>query len=160
MTITFVGVKLKPNTKLYAFYDDTPVSQYCTPYGGLKGQQLITDADGQIAGTYDVPGSTFFNGEKTFLLTNDKNRTGDPDIETCTASAPFFSGGLDVAKQETTLNVISPTATITSTDVASKAVTVTNTVTLAVPKTLQGFWEFVVYSARKFWLYLEKLSSL
>lgn len=110
--ITFFATKLTGNTKVWAFFDRKPVTEYVRPLKGSPGEQLITDASGQLAGVFNVPGGMFHTGDRVFLLTTDKDLTGDADAEWASASATFFSGGLDVTKQKTTMNVTTPTLDI------------------------------------------------
>lgn len=107
--ISFVATKMTGNTKLWAFFDGKPVTEYVRTLKGVPGDQLITDAKGQIAGVFNVPAGKFHTGDRGFYLTTDQNLTGDPDLDWSSASAMFFSGGLDVTKQHTNMNVITPT---------------------------------------------------
>lgn len=107
--ITFFATKLTGNTKLWAFFDRKPVSQFIRTLKGKPGDQLITDAQGQLAGVFNVPAGMFHVGDRELLLTTDQNLSGDADAEWASASATFFSGGLDVTKQKTTMNVTTPT---------------------------------------------------
>lgn len=128
-TVQFVATGMKPNTRVYAFFDNEPVSQFCRNTGVeitavnlpttrqmlALGAPLFTDEKGVIVGEFHLPGGRFFTGAKTFRLTADVNfsdiRTGvgDPDAETTFADAIYFAGGLDVTKQESRLNIITPT---------------------------------------------------
>lgn len=106
--IQFFATKMKPNTKIWAFFDKKPVSQYVRPLKGIIGDQLITDTSGQVSGIFEVPEGMFFTGDREFYLTSDEKLTGDADVETTAAKALFFSGGLNLTKQRTTLNVLTP----------------------------------------------------
>lgn len=120
--VEFYATKLKPNTRVYAFFDGTPVSEFCRDIGFQLstqnastasqlvefGSPLITDANGEIRGVFRIPAGRFFVGEKKFKLTDDPNMSGDPDMETTTAEATYFAGGLDITKQDVSLNVITP----------------------------------------------------
>jgi hypothetical protein len=75
-----VGVTgMKPNTRVYAFFDGEPVSEYCTPSGGVLGGFINTDDTGSISGlTFTIPNSDtirFRTGERQFLLVD--NESGD-----------------------------------------------------------------------------------
>jgi len=121
-TIQFYATKLKPLTKVWAFFDKKPVSQYCRTFQGLNTDQLMTDANGQIAGIFECPPGQFFTGDRIFYITSDKDLTGDPDLETTAAEALFFSGGMDITKQSTTMNVMTP-------DIREEAITQNRTIT-------------------------------
>lgn len=107
--IQFFATKLIPNIKMYAFFDDQPVSEYTRPLYGKNGDQLITDSKGQLAGIFTIPEGKFFTGTLEFYLTNDPNNTGDVDLETSVAKATFFAGGVNKKTQNKTLNIITPT---------------------------------------------------
>lgn len=107
-SIEFFATKMKANTKIWAFFDKKPVSDSVRALKGVKGDQLITDGSGQISGIFDCPPGVFFTGDREFYLTSDEKLTGDADLETTAAKATFFSGGLNVTKQHTTMNVVTP----------------------------------------------------
>jgi hypothetical protein len=121
--IEFYCTKMKPGTIVFPFFDGQAVAAYCRSTGFQLttanastnsqlvawGSPLITDSNGELRGEFLVPPNTFFTGEKTFSLTDDSTNSGNADLVSTSADASFFSGGLDVTKQDTTLNVISPT---------------------------------------------------
>lgn len=89
-TIWFSCGGLKPNTRMYAYFDNTPVTAWCSPFPGggsalfssvntdreqIKtinvgklGDPLITDDNGNLFGLFSIPGRTFHSGELTFKL--------------------------------------------------------------------------------------------
>lgn len=121
-TVDFYATKMKPNTRVYAFFDGQPVSEHCRDIGFQLnasnastatqlveyGSPMITDANGEFRGEFRIPAGRFFVGEKKFILTDDPGLTGDPDLETTRSEAVYFAGGLDVTKQSVSLNVITP----------------------------------------------------
>lgn len=116
--VQFYASNLKPNTRVYAFFDGVAVSQHCKPTTQISGTSnsaifganpLITDANGSITGEFRIPGNTFFTGEKKFILSNDPTFSGNPDVETTRCEATYFAGGVAQTKQSSTLNVITPT---------------------------------------------------
>lgn len=134
--ITFLATKMAGNTKIYPFFDGKPVGQYVRTLKGAPGEQLITDEFGQIGGVFSCPGGVFHTGDRKFYLTTDKDLTGDPDLEWTAAEAIYFSGGLNVTKQHTTMNVITPVfnqtqvtdnRTVTSTSTSSSTTTIPGT---------------------------------
>lgn len=150
--IRFVGSGMKPNTRVYAFFDNQPVSEFCRDVqveineanvASMRamlalGAPLYTDETGTIFGEFHVPGGRFFTGAKTFRLTADVNFSairageGDPDAETTFADAIFFAGGLDVTKQESRLNIITPTFSEVEVSEGRSEFNTTNTVTTSV----------------------------
>lgn len=127
--VKFYASKLKPNTRVYAFFDSEAVSEFCrsltvnanasnvaTSREALRlGAPMYTDENGELFGEFVLPGGRFFTGQKTFRLSADANfedirgAGADADAETTYAEALFFAGGLDVTKQESRLNIITPT---------------------------------------------------
>lgn len=105
--VLFAAGNLKPKTKLYAFFDDENVSEYCIPWAenAKIGDQLISDTDGFILGAFIIPENRFFTGQKIFRLTNEIENNKDQDSLLTSAEAKFWSGGLSLTKQGTTLNV-------------------------------------------------------
>lgn len=142
-TIQFYATNLKPNTKVYAFFDNINVSEHCKKTQQVSStgdvlvdrsqsvfgaSPLITDANGNITGEFRIPANTFFVGEKKFVLTNDPNNTGNTDIETTRAESTYFAGGLSTTKQDFNMNVVSPTFNkTTTTETKSRTVTTSNT---------------------------------
>lgn len=121
--VEFYASRLKPNTVVYPFFDGIAVAAHCRDIGFqlsvanettrkaliAYGTPLVTDANGDLRGEFSIPAGKFFTGEKTFILTDDPGLTGDPDLVSTTASGTYFAGGLDVTKQDSTLNIITPT---------------------------------------------------
>lgn len=110
--ITFLATKMKANSKVYAFFDGKPVSEYTRTLKGTPGGELVVDANGQIGGVFSCPAGQFHTGDRKLVLSSDKDQTGDPDLEFTVAEAVFFSGGLNVSKQHTTMNVTTPTVEV------------------------------------------------
>ena len=124
-TVQFFATNLKPNTRVYAYFDGTDVNIHCRSIQQIDQNTgdvivnrnnsmfgtstLISDQDGKITGEFRIPSNTFFTGEKKFVLTNDPNNTGNPDIETTRCESTYFAGGISQTKQSSTLNVITPT---------------------------------------------------
>lgn len=114
--ITFRATRLKPNTRVYAYFDGDAVSEHCRPltYATFEstltagvdnfwsdfnettndyGDALVTDSDGRLAAQFRIPESTFRIGEKVLRLTDDSlNRD---DFTTSACGATFTSFGLD-----------------------------------------------------------------
>lgn len=109
--ITIYSQGLKPNTRLYGFFDSSAVSAHCRPCSvtlyntaisagadehysfpdistGAYGDPLVTDADGAICVQFRIPAQTFIIGERLFRLVDDiENR----DTFVTTASQSKYS---------------------------------------------------------------------
>jgi hypothetical protein len=68
LTIRIDAALLKPNTRMYPFFDGVRIDAHVRPEDGLLGEPLITDAAGSITAFFDVPSSTFPTGDKEVLL--------------------------------------------------------------------------------------------
>ena len=121
-TVDFYATKMKPNTRVYAFFDGQNVSEHCRDTGFQLsstnastasqlvefGSPLITDANGELRGVFRIPAGRFFTGEKEFVLSDDSSMSGDPEMQSTSSKAAYFAGGVNVTKQNHILNVITP----------------------------------------------------
>jgi hypothetical protein len=134
--ISFKASSLKPNSKVYAFFDRKNVSEYCAP--GIPtvsnrsdfnfttqskywvtpsaplGTALVANSTGGVSGIFRIPANTFRTGEREFLITNVDNLTTGVSAQQTFASATFVASSLAVTKQTSTLTTINPTVKITS----------------------------------------------
>lgn len=92
VSIAFNAKGLKPNTRVYPFFDGQDVSSHCrtntqTSFGG----SLVTDALGELTGVFRVPAQTFKTGTRLFVLTNNST---NPEADTdCRAITTFTASG-------------------------------------------------------------------
>ena len=49
---------MKPNTKVYPYFDKELVTAYVTPTGGALGGTLTTSANGAVSGVFAIPSPT------------------------------------------------------------------------------------------------------
>jgi len=109
--VQFMASNMLPNTILYAFFNDEPVTVDCRPINGSNSSPLVTDATGSIVGVFTIPNRSdkrFFTGKNVFRLTNLEDNSDDPDELTTSAEAQHYSGGLAETSRETVLAVTSP----------------------------------------------------
>ena len=103
-TISFSGTRLKPNTKVFPFFDNVNVSSFVTPNGGVLGGQLTTDSNGAVSGTFAIPNTDttrFRTGERVFRLTSSStNAKTDNDVDTF-ADGRYSARGLQLTREET-----------------------------------------------------------
>ena len=79
--IDFIANGLKPNTRVWAFFQSVPVSQYVYPYTGTLtqgqmtistfgniGDPLITDSGGRVAGRFHMPSGQFTSDQIEFMI--------------------------------------------------------------------------------------------
>jgi hypothetical protein len=88
--VRFSAIGMKPNTRLYSYFDGINVTTYITPTNSSfantanEGSRLTSDSSGNVYGLFRIPSDNnlkFRTGEKKFRLTdNAKNST---DISKC-----------------------------------------------------------------------------
>ena len=112
ITVTVTG--LKPNTRVYPFFDKTAVTSYCTPSGGSAGDAIYTDDSGSVSGLVFAipspvkaleqtpPGIIFRTGERQFLLTDDSN--GNLETASTYADRMYQAQGLLQTKENLILS--------------------------------------------------------
>ena len=104
-TLTFEGTRFKPNTRVYAYFDNIDVTSYVTPDGGSLGGNLVTDANGAVSGTFAIPDPTvdsnprWRTGTRTFRLT--ASATDDRNSQIATAGEVEYTarGTLDTVQE-------------------------------------------------------------
>lgn len=132
--ITFVGTRLKPNTRMYAFFDGDDVNAFVRPvdFDTVKtlvnsgvdnfwsdfsdntnafGDPLVTDANGQIAAQFLIPPEQYRIGEKILRLSNDVSNRGS-GFTTTSCQAVYSSHGLDAYGGNIGLSTQIPTFSI------------------------------------------------
>lgn len=102
-SVSFTATGMKPNTTIYAFFDDVAVNQYITG-------TLTTNANGTVSGIFNIPANKFLTGERLFRLTD--SPTNNREQETTFAEAKYLAQGLE--EEEVTLNIPTPTIGIES----------------------------------------------
>lgn len=110
-TITFVARGLKPNTRVYPFFDDILISRYVTftstTVDGLStNTNGITNSAGSISGTFTIPQKTFLVGDRILRLSD--NVDNDKTLETTFAQARYTANGILIHKQTETINIRTP----------------------------------------------------
>ena len=88
-SISFSATRMKPNTRVFPFFDNVDISTYITPSGGSLGGNLVTDSNGAVSGTFALPDPTvasnprWRSGRRVFRLTSSStdSRTIE-DVET------------------------------------------------------------------------------
>ena len=139
-TLTFTATRMKPNTRLFAFFDEEPVSSFCTVSGVTTDNDNVgvgtTDASGKLTGTFTIPDPNvsgnpkFRTGDRVFRLTSSSNNsTGtsltDDEVETF-ADATYTARGLRVTTQETVQSTRVPQINKTSVTETDTRTTIDN----------------------------------
>lgn len=109
--ITVTATRLKPETRVYPFFDGEDVSANCTMNDGST-TTLTTDGDGRISILFTIPAGRFKTGSRVFKLTN--SSTNSEKNITTSAQAIYESSGMIQQKQDTIIGM--KTANVTSSE--------------------------------------------
>jgi hypothetical protein len=101
--VTFSASGLKPNTRVYPFFDNINVSEHCRTQNGSFAGQLVVDASGQISGEFRIPSQTFTVGTKTFTLCDSSTNPTSSNLKTV-AVARFSSSGTTSAEENSIIS--------------------------------------------------------
>ena len=108
-TINFSATRMKPNTRVYAFFDNIDISAYVTP---SSGSNLDTDNNGAVSGTFTIPDPTnnanprWRTGTRVFRLTSNQN-DNRTDVET-SAESDYVARGILETVQNTIISTREP----------------------------------------------------
>jgi hypothetical protein len=108
-TLTFEATRMKPNTRVYAFFDNIDISSYVTP---SSGSNLETDNSGAVSGTFTIPSPTvdsnprWRTGTRVFRLTS-SSTDARTDVET-SAEADYVARGILETVQNTIISTREP----------------------------------------------------
>src|SRR5210317_64216 len=108
-TISFSATRLKPNTRVYPFFDSDDVSSYITPSGGNAGDPVLTDSNGAVSGSFAIPdpkvdaNPRWRTGQRVFRLTSSSTNdlTSAPDTA---ANAEYIARGIIETVQNTIIS--------------------------------------------------------
>lgn len=108
--VKFNAIGMKPNTKLYAYFDNRYVSSYVTPTNSSyantanEGGSLTSDANGNVYGLFRIPNDAslkFTTGTKVFRITDSPKNIPRLNETTTSADAFFTSSGTTKSVQDT-----------------------------------------------------------
>jgi hypothetical protein len=105
-TITFSGYGLRPNTRVYPYFDNIDVSSYVTPNGGSLGGNVTTDTNGFVTGTFAIPDPNVTSnprwrtGKRVFRLTSSSTNSQDNTAVATSAEGDYDAKGLLETTQE------------------------------------------------------------
>ena len=111
--VEFTANRMKPNTRVFPFFDNIDISAYVTPSGGAQGGNLVTDANGSVSGTFSIPDPTvdsnprWRTGQRLFRLTSSSTNASSSDIET-SAEADYLARGILETVQNTIISTREP----------------------------------------------------
>jgi len=102
-TINFTATRLKPNTRVYPYFDNIAITSYVTPTGGSLSGNLVTDANGAVSGTFAIPDATndsnprWRTGQRVFRLTSSSTNSTN-DVETSAEADYIAKGSLETVQ--------------------------------------------------------------
>ena len=105
-TITFEGFGMRPNTRVYPFFDEQAVAAYVTPDGGALAGNLNTNAQGYVKGTFAIPDPNdttkprWRTGKRVFRLTSSSTNSLTASAVATSAEADYVARGLQETVQE------------------------------------------------------------
>jgi len=123
-TINFTAQGMRPNTRVFPFFDNIDITAYVTPDGGSAGGNIVTDANGAVSGTFAIPDpNTSSNprwrtGKRVFRLTASSTNSEDRTAVATSAEADYDAKGLLETTQEAIVSTREPRTvrqTVTST---------------------------------------------
>lgn len=115
--VQFTGTRMKPNTRVYPYFDDELVTGYCTPANSSfantasEGSVLTTDSSGNVYGVFRIPNDDalkFRVGTKRFTLKDVANTQTQSALITTSAHGDYTSIGLDITQRGSSVNMVVP----------------------------------------------------
>jgi hypothetical protein len=115
--VNFTGVRMKPSTRVYPYFDNELVEGYCTPsnssFGNTapEGSALTTDSTGTVYGVFRVPNDNnlkFRVGTRRFELKDIANTQTQSSLITTSAHGDYTSIPLEITQRGTEVNLVTP----------------------------------------------------
>jgi hypothetical protein len=131
--VKFTGHGLRPNTKVYPYFEDELVTGYCTPANSsfantaAEGSDLVTDTNGNVYGNFRIPNDDnlkFRVGTRRFELKDVANTVTQSALISTQAHGDYTSIPLDIDQRGTSVNIVTPQI---STEAISQNRTITST---------------------------------
>ena len=117
--ITFVATGMRPDTRVYPFFEDVAVSSFVRPHTeagviGNAGEAIITDSNGIARGDFLIPNDDslkFRVGERTFKLIDIQDLVVEAGTSTTIATAKYNASGLTVSERGLSVSTREPVIT-------------------------------------------------
>ena len=119
-TVSFEAYGMRPNTRVFPFFDNINVSAYITPNGGSLGGNLTTNSEGFVQGTFAIPDPNVSSnprwrtGKRVFRLTSSSTNTKEASAVQTSAEADYDAKGLLETTQEAIISTREPRTQRTS----------------------------------------------
>lgn len=109
--VDFTAKGLKPFTRVYPFFDNQDVSEYCKMNSDVEyNQPLVTNVNGELTGQFRIPSGTFLTGNNIFVLTNDS--TGDTISADANAVVSFVTNKSGIYDSSNVISTQQPNLTV------------------------------------------------
>tara|TARA_Y100001937_G_scaffold19591_2_gene26978 strand:- start:5529 stop:11807 length:6279 start_codon:yes stop_codon:yes gene_type:complete len=108
--ISFTAEGMRPNTRVFPFFDNIDVSANVTPTDGVAGGSILTNANGKASGVFSIPDPNnnsnprFRTGTRVFRLTSSSTNSEDKTAVATSAEADYFAKGILDTVQETIIS--------------------------------------------------------
>ena len=105
-TVSFTARGMRPNTRVFPFFDNIDISIYVTPDGGSAGGNIVTDSNGSVTGSFAIPDPNVASnprwrtGKRVFRLTASSTNSQDRTNVATSAEADYDAKGLLETTQE------------------------------------------------------------
>mgnify|MGYP001201922863 CR=1 FL=1 len=125
--ITVTCTRLKPETRVYPFFDGEDVSEFSTLLDGTT-TTLTTDVNGRLTFLFTIPAGRFKAGSRVLKITNNSDNAATN--VTTQANAIYESSGFIQQKQDTIVGF--KTANVNSTEFADNRVVTEQTTNISI----------------------------
>ena len=108
--ISFSAKGMKPDTRIFPFFDGVDISTLVTPTGSTAGAALTTNASGAASGVFALPTPTnednpkWRTGKRTFRLTSSSTNSKVEGLVTTSAESDYTAKGLVQTVQGTVIS--------------------------------------------------------
>jgi hypothetical protein len=130
--ISFFAYNMRPSHIMHIFFDGENVDEYCAPgvrtatntysvssitntsdpnsipKNGNWGTEIYSDANGIVAGQFQIPAGKFKTGERIMQISDVESLALGSDAYTSISSAKFVASNISVTKQAITLTTVDP----------------------------------------------------
>ena len=129
--VEFQAFGMRPNTRVYPFFDNIDVASYTTPDGGSLGGNIVTNAQGYVKGSFAIPDPNvdsnprWRTGKRVFRLTSSATNSADVTATATSGEGDYVAKGLQETVQEAIISTRE--ARTTRTDVSQTSPVMTRT---------------------------------
>lgn len=112
--IEITGTGLKPNTRVYPYFDGKDISDYCTIDGETYNPDIIVGEDGSLKFYFDIPEETFKTGEREFKVSSQPRYVDNPEGASTYGVGYYTANGTLETKQNVNTTITATKTTVQS----------------------------------------------